>query len=867
MPDIEPTYLRCVVDGLKKGSLNPNNNASLPHGLTEVFEQEFPQNTPSIMRMYEIKILSVWALLKRPVSLSFVSHVFGLEEEEIGALVVKYSKWFTLTESGKYQLYHERLKVYLLSKLSDSELIILTSRLIEYLKSDRQNFELMSYRSHHYSDHLVITCYHNSYYIGTLNDVVYDDEFWDESFHNLKSTQPAIENVQNLIAYSVCKENWDMLRRCTEIILDLEQKTELLCEKLLTQPAMNVEEIEFCFGSISSQFEKLRFLSQITLRISEKHNRNPEDIQWLSTLWSQLVNYVQSDNVSVAHFLPHWSKKKLEEFAHLLKIEGLKLILKELEFDDLKSIEEREYDFIYLTDDVEEYSEHDRKTFSDIIFALNKKNSDFLKVFRIIDTPNLMDRDELICRATVTCVEDDYQGYFDWLYWLVIHSDFEWGEHAPPNEKFFSKNLIGKYIQRSNLDYLKKVEKLVFDANLHQDHKMEVRCWISDQYYILGDKESAKKVLNRFTNSIESTFDTSAWKSAWYSANNIAIDVNELSPSYRLESILAFPQGKLVINFEKVDELLRDLDNDKISKAEYFAETAVKVYSFQFDLATLLLNNAWDLVDKTSDWASIFAKTEVLAASLNFMDTAWIEHKLQLFEKEYKLAIQKNDFIITALQSFYYYYPYRFSDKNMLQLVLQLEPLVCFLKKVDRSGLQKAIENEKSEYFITYTANEAKSFREFWRATKPYFSSESVGCYIDDFWKLFENNSRVFYSITAEDVRIIAVISRKVNQYFPLELHIEKSSKLDQYQERIPVPDDWQYGSKKGFLAMLSKKTVDKNIVGHAILSGPRTNDELTKISIKALGFMLTNLSNSKNLVKGIQDFLELRTEIIQKYG
>ena len=63
-----------------------------------------------------------------------------------------------------------------------------------------------------------------------------------------------------------------------------------------------------------------------------------------------------------------------------------------------------------------------------------------------------------------------------------------------------------------------------------------------------------------------------------------------------------------------------------------------------------------------------------------------------------------------------------------------------------------------------------------------------------NFWSLFKDNKQLFQNVTAEDVRIIGVISRKVDHIFP---HVHKSLKLQWYKDRIPVPDDWEYGSKK----------------------------------------------------------------------
>jgi hypothetical protein len=122
VPNIEPTYLRHVYDGLRKGALNKENPSSLPYGLIGLYEQEFLQNIPLNRRSKVLNLLGICALLKRPVSLGFVTHVLGTEEVLILEFIDEFSSWFNSPESGRYQLYHERLRIFVLSKLSDIEI-------------------------------------------------------------------------------------------------------------------------------------------------------------------------------------------------------------------------------------------------------------------------------------------------------------------------------------------------------------------------------------------------------------------------------------------------------------------------------------------------------------------------------------------------------------------------------------------------------------------------------------------------------------------------------------------------------------------------------------------------------------------------
>jgi len=134
MSQLEPTYLRYIYDGLIKGSIHPENAAELPEGLIGLYEEAFDERTSVVERQKLLQRFSIWALLKKEVSAGFVAEVLGETEDEIQDFISKYSAWFNSPESGKYQLYHERLKVFLLQKLSEKKILKLQEELIARLE-------------------------------------------------------------------------------------------------------------------------------------------------------------------------------------------------------------------------------------------------------------------------------------------------------------------------------------------------------------------------------------------------------------------------------------------------------------------------------------------------------------------------------------------------------------------------------------------------------------------------------------------------------------------------------------------------------------------------------------------------------------
>lgn len=135
MPNLEPSYLRYVHDQLATGTLSPENAAALPEGLIGLYEQEFSQNIPVNKRQRLLNHLATWALFKGPVSAAMASKILNVSEGEVKDLIDRYSSWFNSPESGRYQLYHERLRVFILQKLNDKEIHALNEQIISYLES------------------------------------------------------------------------------------------------------------------------------------------------------------------------------------------------------------------------------------------------------------------------------------------------------------------------------------------------------------------------------------------------------------------------------------------------------------------------------------------------------------------------------------------------------------------------------------------------------------------------------------------------------------------------------------------------------------------------------------------------------------
>ena len=184
MPHLEPTYLRYIYDGLVKGSIHPENAAELPEGLIGLYEEAFDERTSVVERQKLLQRFAIWALLKKEVSAAFVAEVLGDTEDEIQDFISKYSAWFNSPESGKYQLYHERLKVYLLQKLKGDEALNFNSKIIGILKNrlfDKNFSEFATYGLQFLGDHLYIEIFQKKTFKNFISSCVRKD-FYERQY-------------------------------------------------------------------------------------------------------------------------------------------------------------------------------------------------------------------------------------------------------------------------------------------------------------------------------------------------------------------------------------------------------------------------------------------------------------------------------------------------------------------------------------------------------------------------------------------------------------------------------------------------------------------------------------------------------------
>jgi len=283
MLHLEPTYLRYIYDGLVKGSIHPENAAELPEGLIGLYEEAFDERQPVYKRQQLLERFAIWALLKKEVSTQFIAEVLNQPEAEIQEFIATYSPWFNSPESGKYQLYHERLKVYLLQKLSEKEihelhekLILRLEQAIEAQKAD----EFEWYGLEFLAGHLGISSMLNGEGRKLLN-LAYSQSHWQRQLKISKGYTWTKNGLSSVMSWA-SKHNNEEVIECGLQMVDLHYQEQNAAPQIVALVAEGdfdaaLKRIE-SFGGADQEGVKRRFtlymLCLLELTLLESKNKS-----------------------------------------------------------------------------------------------------------------------------------------------------------------------------------------------------------------------------------------------------------------------------------------------------------------------------------------------------------------------------------------------------------------------------------------------------------------------------------------------------------------------------------------------------------------------------------------------------------------
>ena len=224
---IDPSYLRTIYNGLVSGSLHKDNTSALPAGLVGIYEEVLPPASHVKEKQKFLEFFSVWALLKKEVSASFVSQLLGWPEEQVLDNIARYSKWFNSPTSGKYALYHERLRSFILQKISHTQFTACNEAIIKMGQEalERSNGdEWEHYALEHLSTHLLIQSM-ESKDAAIMKTLAYNNEHWNRQVEISKGFEWSKRMLNDMMLWASKFDEGEVIE-CALYKLDLHNQEQ-----------------------------------------------------------------------------------------------------------------------------------------------------------------------------------------------------------------------------------------------------------------------------------------------------------------------------------------------------------------------------------------------------------------------------------------------------------------------------------------------------------------------------------------------------------------------------------------------------------------------------------------------------------------
>jgi hypothetical protein len=312
MQNLDPTYLRYIYDNLIKGSIHPENESELPDGLIGLYEEAFEEHLPVMERQQTLKRFAIFALLKKEVSVSFVAEVLDESEEELLTFISVFSSWFNSPESVKYQMYHERLKVYLLQKLSKKEIQIIHEKLIVRLEQaieEQKADEFERYALEFLSGHLLVEAFENETKGKKLLEFTKNEANWDRQIrisNKFDWSRKGLHHAASWTSKHDQEENID----CYLDLVQLHNKEQNDAESIVRLVANNEIDLALeritAFGGPSKE-EKERQFILFMLCLMELTLLESKTQPWRKEAIEKLLKHLE-DEIPVDHSLVNWGE-------------------------------------------------------------------------------------------------------------------------------------------------------------------------------------------------------------------------------------------------------------------------------------------------------------------------------------------------------------------------------------------------------------------------------------------------------------------------------------------------------------------------------------------------------------------------------
>jgi hypothetical protein len=230
MSALDPSYLRSIRDGILSGNIEANNTEALPDGLVGLYDKElFPPTLKWKERKETLDFFLVFALAQKEISADFAAEILGdvwynhadensSKEEKrllrVIELIQVHSKRFSSAGGGKYRLYHERFRVYVLQKVSQQDIAQFNARFIALCEtalettSEKDIPEKECYGLEFISTHFFIGAMQgkteclNKEYASALKKYAYDQQFWERQIKTSKEFEWSKKMLNQMMSWA-----------------------------------------------------------------------------------------------------------------------------------------------------------------------------------------------------------------------------------------------------------------------------------------------------------------------------------------------------------------------------------------------------------------------------------------------------------------------------------------------------------------------------------------------------------------------------------------------------------------------------------------------------------------------------------------
>ena len=249
---LDPSYIRSIRDGIINGNIEANNQEALPDGLVGLYDKElFPPTMKWKDRKETLHFFLVFAIAQKEISADFASAILGdewnnLQNEKdteqdkrlqkVNGLIQLHSKRFNSAGGGKYRLYHERFKVYVLQKVSEQDIAKYNEKFIALCETaletttEKEILEKEIYALEFISTHYFISAMQgekeclNKEQAAALKKYAYDQQFWERQILlKQRYLLPKI-SLDNLIRWSTKFDDKRIILEANLKLIELANK-------------------------------------------------------------------------------------------------------------------------------------------------------------------------------------------------------------------------------------------------------------------------------------------------------------------------------------------------------------------------------------------------------------------------------------------------------------------------------------------------------------------------------------------------------------------------------------------------------------------------------------------------------------------